>query len=287
LVHRFEYHAPETLDEALALLAEHGDNARVLAGGTVLLKDIREGHIHPPHLINIKRIDELHRLEADGEGLHIGALAIVSDVMKLSAVQADFPVLAEAIATMAAVQVRNMATMGGNLCNASPAADTAPPLMILDAEVEIAGPQGRRTMPVGDFFVGPRQSALEKGEILVGVRVPKPPADWSCTFLKMAPRGAMEIAVASVGVGLKRSNGTCEDVKIVMGAVAPTPVHAQDAEAALRGNPLDEATIQEAARLAAEATQPIDDMRSSAWYRKITIETLTRRALTRLAGEIA
>jgi carbon-monoxide dehydrogenase medium subunit len=284
VIHTFEYHAPYSLDEALALLDHHGGDARLLAGGTDLVPGMRAGRQKPGHVINIKRIEGLRRLEANGEGLYIGALVSVADLMRSPAVRKDYPALVEAAASMAAVQIRNLATVGGNLCNASPAADLAPPLIALNAEVEIAGRQGSRWLSVMDFFEGPGRSALAEGEMLIGVRAPKPEPDQHSIYLKMAPRGAMDIAVVGIAVALTKGNGVCRQARIVMGAVGPTPLRAAKAEQTLHGQSIGAEHIRQAARLAADESRPIDDVRASAWYRKTITETLTRRALFSLIG---
>jgi carbon-monoxide dehydrogenase medium subunit len=284
VIHTFEYHAPHSLDEALALLDQHGKDARLLAGGTDLVPGMRAGRQKPGHVINIKRIDGLRRLEANGEGLTIGALVSIADLMRSPAVRKDYPALLEAAASMAAVQIRNLATVGGNLCNASPAADLAPPLIALNAEVEIAGRNGSRWLSVMDFFQGPGRSALAAGEMLIGIRVPKPEPDQRSIYLKMAPRGAMDIAVVGIAVALTKGNGVCHEARIVMGAVGPTPLRAGKAEKILNGQFIQAERIQQAARLAADESRPIDDVRASAWYRKTVAETLTRRALFSLIG---
>lgn len=287
MIRPFEYHAPRTLDEALSLLDQHGEDARPLAGGTDLVPGMREGRVKPGHVINIKRIGGLRRLEANGEGLYIGALVSISQLMRSPAVRENYPALAQAAASMAAVQIRNLATVGGNLCNASPAADLAPPLIALGAEVEIASGRGRRRLAVMDFFRGPGRSALAAGEMLIGIHVPKPEPGQRSVYLKMSPRGAMDIAVVGIAAALTADDGLCREARIVMGAVGPTPLRANRAEESLRGQPLGEEGVRQAARLAAEESRPIDDVRASAWYRKSVTETLTRRALAKVCLQTA
>lgn len=286
----FDYYAPLSLDEALGLLAGQpvpGFNpvgcARALAGGTDLLLKMRTGRLAPGCLINIKRIPELHGLSYDeSRGLRLGALVTVSEVMASPDVRAHYPALAQAAAMMASVQIRNLATVGGNLCNAAPSADLAPPLIALSGQAHIAGPHGRRTVALEDFFSGPGQTVLASDELLLEVRVPPPEHGATAIYLKHTPREAMDIAIVGVAAAVTFSHGLCSSAKIVLGAVAPTPLRAQSAERAIGGGPLDERRIMEAARLAADEARPIDDVRASAWYRREMVEVLTRRALLAL-----
>lgn len=284
MIGAFEYHAPRSLDEALMMLGEYSTDARLLAGGTDLVPGMREGRLKPGHVINIKRISTLRHIETHEDGLHLGALTTLSDVVHSPIVREGYPALAQAAASMAAVQIRNLATVGGNLCNASPAADLAPPLIALNAQIEIAGKNGIRWLPSGDFFKGPGRSALEAGEMLIGIRVPKPNPDQHSVYLKMSPRGAMDIAVVGIAVALTDGSGICRKAQIVMGAVGPVPLHALKAEESLRGQPITAKQIEQAARLAADESSPIDDVRASAWYRKAVTEALTRRALLSVTG---
>lgn len=281
----FRYYAPRSLDEALMLLGEYGSDARLLAGGTDLLIKLRDGRERTvKHVINIKRIGGLNRLEIDARGLHLGPLVTASDLLNSPLVREQYPVLAEAAASMAAVQIRNLATVAGNLCNASPAADLAPPLLALDAQVLIAGCYGGRRVPLSEFFQGPGMTVLSQSEMICEILVPLQSSVQRAAFIKLSPRGAMDIAVASVAVSFHAANGKCDDVRIYMGAVGPTPLRAAQAEHALRGNDANAQVIHEAAQIAAEEARPIDDVRGSAWYRKAVIETLTRRALERLTN---
>ncbi|MCC6190116.1 MAG: FAD binding domain-containing protein, partial [Anaerolineales bacterium] len=189
--------------------------------------------------------------------------------------------VAAAAGTMASVQIRSLATLGGNLCNAAPSADLAPVLIALDTTCLITGPHGEREMPLEEFITGPGQTALLPGELLMAVRTS--PTSGSATYLKLAPRACMDIAVVGVGLALHLAGGRCQRARIVLGAVAPTPMRARRAEEALVGEQLTAERIEQAADLAAEAAQPIDDVRGSAWYRRRMVATLTRRGLSALA----
>lgn len=281
----FDYYAPTSLNEALALLAEQAGRARALAGGTDLLLKMRAGKLAPGCLINIKRIPELRGLGYDEtQGLWLGALTTVAEIMASPDVCSRYPVLAHAAATMASVQIRNLATVGGNLCNAAPSADLAPPLIALGAQAHIVGPRGERSVALENFFTGPGQTALADDELLIGVTVPPPGAGLTAVYLKHTPREAMDIAIVGVAAAVALNEGVCASARIVLGAVAPTPLVAQAAGAALIGRPLEEKHIAEAARLAAQAARPIDDVRASAWYRREMVEVLVRRALGAVNG---
>jgi carbon-monoxide dehydrogenase medium subunit len=290
----FQYAAPEGLDEALDLLRRHAPDARLLAGGTDLLVAMRERGLRTGWLIDLKRIPGLTGISVKPSGeLRIGALTPVRDVERSPLVREGWLVLSAAAGMLASIQVRNKATIGGNLCNASPAADLAPPLLVLDARAIAAGPDGERAFPIGELFAGPGRTTLS-GEILVGIAVPPMPAGARASYQKHGPRGAMDIAIAGVavlGVPASEATGTAgggaahwAEVRIALGAVAATPVRAPEAEAFLRGAPMDGATIREAAQLAAERATPISDVRGSAAYRTAMIAALTRRALEEVAS---
>lgn len=273
----FDYFSPRTLDEATGILNGE-DSARALAGGTDLLLRLKRKQWTPRALVNLKRIAGLREIALDGE-LHLGALLTLNDLIRSPIVQDQFPVLAFAASTMASVQVRNLATVGGNLCNASPAADMAPPLIALNARAVVVGSRGERVTPLEEFFVGPGKASLAPDEILREVRVPRPGEGEWASYLKLEHRQAMDIAIVGVGIWIKAAGMRCQDVRIVLGAVAPVPMRAQRAEAILRGQALTEERIREAARVAASEAKPIDDVRGSAWYRREMIDVLTRRQL--------
>ena len=290
----FAYFAPATLDEALDLLAEHGREARVLAGGTDLLLRLKAGQWQPRCVVNIKRIPGLDEISFDpAGGLRLGTLTTAAELARSEIVRAHYAALAQGAGLMASVQIRNLATVGGNLCNAAPSADLAPPLIALGASALIVGPGGQRHMPLDEFFIGPGQTALEPGELLTAVIAPPPAPGSAAVYLKNSPRQAMDIAVVGVAVAMTRLRSAapagspdpakCGDARIVLGAVAPTPLRARQAEALLQGQEITPERIEEAARAAAQEARPIDDVRASAWYRQRMVEVLTRRGLTQLA----
>ena len=278
----FEYHAPATLQEALDLLSTHSETARVLAGGTDLMLMLTDRVVAPEHVIDIKGVPEVTRYEWSGDGaLTIGATTLFRQLETDPQVIDRFPGLSEAASEVGSWQIRNMGTVGGNLCTASPSAEIGPILLALDAEVEIAGPKGRRTVPIGQFHTGVRRTVLEPDELLLEVRIPAPKGRTGSNYIKLKERQKMDIAfvgVASV-VELEPGDGVVKQARIVLGAVAVTPIHAEQAEAKLRGKRLTDELVVEAGRLAAEAAKPISDIRASADYRRSMVDVLTQRTL--------
>ena len=279
------YHVPQTVTGALSLLAEaagQAEEARILAGGTILVPQIKEGLATPTRIVNLKRIPNLKRIRLDDTHVHLGPLVTPTELIRSPIIQEHYPLLVQAAQSMAGVQIRNMATIGGNLCNAAPSADLIPALLVLEAAIQIQGANEMRLVPVDQFFGGPGQTVLQPDELVTEIIIPRPASTASALYFKHALRQAMAIAIVGVGVALQSRNGLCEEVRIALGAVAPRPMRALKAETALRGQPLTDETITTAARLAAEACQPDDDVRSSAWYRRRMVEVLTRRALQQL-----
>jgi len=283
----FDYFSPTTIADATRALADYGADARCLAGGTDLLIRMKRHQWLPRAVVNLKNIPGLREISINGQ-VRVGALATLNDLIRSEIIQANAPALAYAASKMAGFQVRALATVGGNLSNASPAADTAPPLIALNARAVVVGSHGERVIPLEDFFVGVGKSALAPDEILREILVPRLDASARASFMKLEHREAMDISIASVGVWVKvanpqSQNPTCEDARIVLGAVAPTPMRAKQAEDILRGKELTTERIAQAAKVAASEAKPIDDVRSSAWYRREMIEVLTRRQLIELA----
>jgi aerobic carbon-monoxide dehydrogenase medium subunit len=242
---------------------------------------MKAGHQAPSAVVNIKRLPELHS-RVYNTSITLGALTSLHELTTSPVVRSRLPALAVAAQAMASAQIRHMATLGGNLCNAAPSADLAPILIALDAVCLLAGPRGQREVPLDQFFVGPGQTVLQPDELLIAVRIA--PAGGQSTYLRLTPRACMDIAVAGVGLALAMEGGRCQNARIVLGAVAPTPLRAVLAEQALLGERLTPESITQAARLAAEAAQPIDDVRASAWYRRQMVAALVRRGLLALAG---
>lgn len=279
---RFEYHEPATLDEASALLVRYGAEASLLAGGTDLLVEIKEHLRWPKHVVNVKRIAGLAALEYDERsGLRFGALVTARAIETSPVVLAKYPGLAQAARELGSIQVRHRATVVGNICRASPSADTLPPLIADGATVRIHGPAGGRTIALEDFFTGPGKTVLAPGELVTEVVVPAPAPRTGKHYIKHGRRRAMELATVGVAVALTLERERCGEIRIALGAVAPTPIRARSAEDALRGRPLDGAAIGAAARIAMGECRPISNVRGSAEYRREMVGVLTARAIER------
>jgi len=278
----FAYAAPRSLQEALDLLSQAGGDGRPLAGGTDLITQMKESRKSPSVVVDVKRIPELNVLAWDARhGLRVGAAVSCTRIAAFAPVQERYAALAEACALVGSVQIQNRAALGGNFCNAAPSADAVPPVLSYGGKVIIAGPTGRRELPAEDFFIGPGQTVLGKGELLVEITIPTPPPQAGAAYLRFIPREEMDIAVAGVGsfVQLGADRRRCELARITLAAVAPTPVRAREAEEFLAGKELDQATLKQAGELAARAAKPISDVRGSAAYRIELVKVLTQRTL--------
>jgi len=274
---KFSYYVPLSLEEAITLL-EKLDSPALLAGGTDIIPGIRLGKFRPDTIISLKKLKpELSYIKREGDVIKIGALTSLRDIEKSELIKNAAPVLHEAVSQIASVQVRNMATIGGNLCNASPAADTAPPLLVLDAEVAAFSSSGERIIPIKEFFLGPGKTVLRKGEILREIRLK--PEEGGAMFLKIGRRRGEDIAVASAASLLKIENSTIVKARVALGSVAPTPIRAYEAEKLLKGEMPREELFEKAATKAAEESSPITDVRASAEYRKKIVKVLVRRSL--------
>ena len=281
---RFEYLEPNTLEEASSLLLHHGAEAKILAGGTDLLTRLKRRQWRPRYVINLKRIPGLDQIASEnGQGLRIGAFAAIRSLEKSEVVKERFPLLAEASGLLGSVQIRNLATVGGNLCNAAPSADTAPPLIALSASALIFGPGGERVVPLEEFLIGPGTTALRPGEILVGLRVPSLPPGSGGAYIKLSPRGSMDLAIVGGAAVVTLAGEVCLDCRVVVGAVAPTPLRCIDAEAVLRGNPITPELADRAGEAASAQSRPISDVRASAEYRKEMVRVIAKRAVLQAA----
>ena len=264
------------------MLNKHQDGARIVAGATDFLVRWRQGFWNPSFVVSIKRIPGLDRVSySPRTGLRLGALVTLGTLETHPTIRSHYPALSAAASTFAGVQVRNLATVGGNVCNASPSGDTLPSLLAFEAQCRIVGPDGERWVPLDEFFLAPGRSALGGGEILTELRLPAPLPRTGSLYIKDSPRSGMDIAAVGVTsvVSLDGGGQTCRDVKIALGAVAATPIRAKAAEAVLRGRRLDQELIDEASRVGAAESRPIDDIRGSARHRRTIVETLTRRTL--------
>ena len=276
---RFEYLAPGTLEEACSFLAKHREEALPFAGGTDLFVKMKQRRIVPGFLINLKHIPGMDLIEYDEDkGLRIGALATIQSLKNSVVVKRHFKILAEAAGVESSVQIRNVATLGGNIANASPAADAPLALIVLGASVILTGPGGQREVLLEDFFLGPGKSVLQHGEIISEIRVPPPWARTGGTYLKHAIRRT-DIAIVSVAVVIRMAEGVCEDARIALGSVAPTAFRAKRAEKWLKDKKITEELAGEAARTAAEESRPIDDIRGYADYRAKTVLEMTKQAI--------
>ncbi len=277
----FEYHTPTSLSEALRLLAKYHRKARVFAGGTDLLVSMKKREVLPEHLINLKGIAKLKGIHDGKEGVKIGALVTLGEIEHSKMIQDKFCVLWDAVQVMASRQIRNLGTIGGNLCSAAPSADTAPPLIVLNASVEIVSRNGKRKVSVEKFFKGPGESVLKPGEILTQIMIPNPLKKSTGAYLKLMRRAAMDLAQVGVAACLSFDSGkkTCTGARIALGAVGSTPIRALKAEKILLNREPNETVGEEAGKAAAQEANPRSSMRASKEYRSEMIEVLTKRAV--------
>ena len=275
----FEYYKPKSAREASKTLWAHPD-AMILAGGTDLLVRMKDRIFRPSAIVDIKgllRADEVRF--APKTGLAIGPAVTMRQVERAAPVVERYPAIAQGAEFVGSIQIRNRATVIGNVCNAAPSADIAPGLIVHSAKVRIVGPKGRRTMTVEDFMQGPGKNALKRGEFAAGIQIPTPPRSTGSAYVRHTPRDAMDIAVVGVGVSVTVSKDVCKDIKIVLGAVAPVPLRAANAEAILLGQPLTRKRIDQAAEAAAAESKPITDVRASDEFRRDLVRVLTQRMI--------
>ncbi len=285
----FEYYAPDSLNHALSLMERHSGSAMVLAGGTDLIVQMKRGRAHPDVLVDVKKIPDLARLEWDEEGgLFLGAAVPLARIAVFAPLASRYGFLRDACSSIGSLQLRSRGTMGGNICNGAPSADSAPPLLCLAARAVVARLGATRVLPLADFFAGPGKTTLAPDELLVGLEIPPPPLHSSGSYLRHIPRQEMDIAAAGVAAFLVLSpeNGLCRDARIALAAVAPTPIRVPEAEAILLGTSLTADVIERAAACAAAAAHPISDMRGSAEYRRELVRVLTKRAIATASNGI-
>ncbi len=275
----FDYAAPTTLPEALGLMAAH-PNARLLAGGTDLIVQMRAGRKETDLVIDTKKIPELNDLRYDpAGGLTLGAAVPCHRIYNDVTVKRVYPSLAEVTSIIGGTQIQGRASVGGNLCNAAPSADTVPLLIALKVTCRIAGPSGTREVPVEDFCTAPGHNLLQPGELLVTMHFPAPGAHSGAHYLRFIPRNEMDIAVAGAGVSVELDNGNFRSARVALASVAPTPLFVREAGDFLAGKPVNAESLAGAAELAKAAARPITDMRGTAEYRRHLCAVLTRRAL--------
>jgi carbon-monoxide dehydrogenase medium subunit len=273
------YEAPQTLDAAIALLAAANGTARVLAGGTDLLIQMRAGRVAPGLLVDIKGIPEMRAIAAEDGGFCFGAAATCMELVEHEAFAAAWPGLTEAVKLIGSVQVKGRATVGGNLCNASPAADSVPALIAAGAIARIAGPKGRREVAVEAFATGPGKTVLAQGELIASFLLPRRAPHSADAYLRFTPRTEMDIAVVGAGVNLALDgNGVCSAARVSLGAVAERALLVPEAAAALIGTRVDAAALQRLAAAASAACRPIDDKRGTKAFRIKIAGVLARRA---------
>jgi carbon-monoxide dehydrogenase medium subunit len=273
------YAAPDSVEAAVAMIAEAGGGARVMAGGTDVLVLLHGEVIEPDLIVDIKNIPDLRAITAEDGGWRVGAAVPGMELMGHEGFASDWPGVIEGVALIGSIQIKGRASVGGNLCNASPAADSVPPMIAAGAVANIIGPNGARTAPVEDIITGPGQTSLALGEILVSFSLPaRAPHSGDC-YLRLTPRTEMDIAVVGVGVNLTLDDsGTCTAARVALGAVAPTPLLVADAAAALIGSKVDASALGDMAGAASAACNPIDDKRGTIEYRVKTTGVMARRA---------
>ncbi len=276
----FDYASPNSVREAVDLLAEHGDRARIMAGGTDLLVQLRGGRRELDLVVNGKNIPELNEITYDPQaGLTLGAAVPCYKIYGNAAVSHAYPGIIDTASLIGGTQIQGRASLGGNLCNAAPSGDSIPVMIALGATANVVGPNGARKIAVEDFCTGPGQNALQAGEILVSIHFPPPGPNSGARYLRFIPRNEMDIAVAGAGVSVVLENGNIKSARIALASVAPTPLFVREAGDVLAGKPANDESIQAAASIAENAAKPITDMRGTIEYRKHLCNVLTRRAL--------
>jgi len=284
IAQEFEYLEPKTIEEAIVQLNTYRDKAKVIAGGTDLIVRMKTDRVHPEYLINIAGIPALRYL-IDDKGLRIGALTPFQELEKWTLLREKYTALFEAARSVSRTQIKNMGTVGGNLCNASPAADSAPPLLVLGGRVKLVEGGRERVVPLEDFYVGPGKTVLSPKELLVEVQLPEPGEGTGSAFLKVV-RVAADPAKLNVAVAIEREKDLCRDCRIALGSVAPKPFRTIEAEEILKGKRLTPDLIEKTSQRASEETQPITDIRSTVEYRREVTKVIVRDAL-KLAWERA
>jgi carbon-monoxide dehydrogenase medium subunit len=277
-----EIYQPSSLNDASRLLAENGPGGRFLAGGTDLVIAIKEKGLLPKYIVDLKRIPGLSGIRENNDGsITLGALTTMRELEISPALGKRYPFLCQSAAEVGSIQIRNRATVGGNMANATPSADVAPALIALNAIAKIVSASGERTVPLEEFFRGPGQTVMRAEEILSEIRIPTTGPRLVGEYIKFSPREMMDLAYVGVAVAytLGEAEKTCQGVRIVLGAVSPIPMRARKAEAVLEGRRLTEALAEEAGRTAAQESKPISDVRSSADYRRAMVAVMTKRAL--------
>lgn len=288
-MHRFDYYTPSTVKEAVDLLASKGEGGKLLAGGTDLMPQMKERGRHPKYIVSIRDIDELRGVQYSGQGgLRIGAGTRFGVLQRDQHVASNYPIVIQGARLIGSLQTQNLATVGGNICNAIPSADAVPGYVVLDADLTIQGPKGTRTIPINDIFKGPNQTSLAPDEILTLVHCAAPLPRSASAYLRHVPRKELDIAVAGVGVyvQLDETLQRITHARICLASVAPVPLRATQAEQALIGQAPTEQLINQVADLAAAEARPISDQRGSMAFRRVLVKALTVRTLTQAFDSI-
>ena len=278
-MNKFDYLTPTSISEAISLHESYGDQAKYIAGGTDVMVKIKEGKISPQYVISLRHLQGLDHIIYEKGELKIGAM-VTHRMLELSpTIRKEFPILIDAVENIGSVQIRNVATIGGNIVNAVPSADSAVPLITLGAEVRVIGPKGKRAMALEDFFIGPGKTLLKGGEILLEFVIPKLPPHTGAAYWKHTRRAAMELPILSVAVliSLDDDMQTCTEARIGLGVVAPTPMRAKNAEAILKGKKVDDEILKKAGKAAAQECKARDSIRGKAWYRRDMVELFVQR----------
>jgi len=299
---KYDYLRPQTLEETLSLLNQHGKKAKLIAGGTDVIVMIKQKVMMPEVLISLRGIPGLDQIQYDGS-LRIGAMVTHRAIEKSEVIRSDFSALADAADVLGSVQIRNVATLGGNICTAAPSADTATPLLVLGTQVKIKSLSEERTVPIEDFFTGPGETTLKRGEVVTEFIIPKPLPHTGSAYWKLQRRLALDLPILGVSVLLSLDRGTvscsdmlcttspissilhtmekdelmCKEVRIALGVAAPTPIRTLKAENLLRGKKISDELLDEVANTASIEAQPRDSIRGEAWYRKDMIQVLVKR----------
>jgi len=285
---RFDYLEPETIEGTLVMLSKYDKRSKIVAGGTDLILQIRQKAVKPEYVIDITRIPGLDYIMLDDpQGLRLGALTTIRALETSVELQKRCPIISQAASQLGSVAIRNVATLGGNLCNALPSAETAQVLVALSAQVSIIGPAGERRLPLEDFFIGVGETALKPNELLLEILVPKLTPHTSGMYIKHSARGAIDLAIVNIAVVMTMGpdKKICKDARIVLGAVAPTPLRARKAENMLKGKKIDGALIDRAAQVASDEARPrMGSIRGSLEYKKEMVRVLTGRAIREVAA---
>ena len=288
-MHRFDYYTPATVAEAVELLSTKGDGGKVLAGGTDLMPQMKERGRHPKYIVSIKNIEELRSVSySASDGLTVGAGMRMTALQREASVKSNYDVIVQGAELIGSLQTQNLATIGGNVCNAAPSADAVPAFVILDAQAMIAGPNGSRTVPLTEVVTGPGMTSLAPNEMLTSLSVASPLPRSAGAYLRHVPRKELDIAVAGVGVyiQLDEAKERVTHARVCLASVAPIPMRAEQAEAALMGQAVTPELIEQAGQVAAGESRPISDQRGSAAFRRQLVKALTVKTLTDAVNRI-